>query len=88
MKHASSDNIFILNSISIIVQKPHKYHLQIPYLIYWVLHNPSKKILILIPKKFKYHIHMTVKCSWPDFMVHNLHVQNVSSGLPPTIHKF
>lgn len=27
MKHASSDNIFILNSI--IVQKPHKYHLQI-----------------------------------------------------------
>lgn len=29
MKHASSDNIFILNSISIIVQKPHKYHLQI-----------------------------------------------------------
>lgn len=31
MKHASSDNIFILNSI--IVQKPHKYHLQIPYLI-------------------------------------------------------
>lgn len=32
MKHASSDNIFILNSISIIVQKPHKYHLQMPYL--------------------------------------------------------
>lgn len=29
MKHASSDNIFILYSISIIVQKPHKYHLQI-----------------------------------------------------------
>lgn len=86
MKHASSDNIFILNSI--IVQKPHKYHLQIPYLISWVLHNPSKKILILIPKKFKYHIHMTVKSSCPDFMVQNLHVQNVSSELPLTIHKF
>lgn len=27
MKHASSDNIFILDSI--IEQKPHKYHLQI-----------------------------------------------------------
>lgn len=86
MKHASSDNIFILNSI--IVQKPHKYHLQMPYLISWVLHNPSKKILIIIPKKFKYHIHMTVKSSCPDFMVQNLYVQNVSSGLPLTIHKF
>lgn len=29
MKHASSDNIFIHVLNSIIVQKPHKYHLQI-----------------------------------------------------------